>query len=66
MPALVYALQILNMLPTLIATGSSVMGLINKGTAALQNMIAEGRNPTPEEWATLDSMRDALHNEVQK
>lgn len=65
MPALSYALQILNMLPGLIATGQSVMGLINAGTVAMQNMIVEKRDPTPEEWAALDAMRDALHKQVQ-
>jgi hypothetical protein len=63
--ALQYVLQLLNLLPSLIATGQSVMATVNQGTTALQNMIAEKRDPTAEEWAALDKMRDALHQQVQ-
>jgi hypothetical protein len=60
-----YCLQILNTLPGLIAAGQSAMGLINAGTVAIQNMVAENRNPTPEEWAALDAIRDGLHKQIQ-
>ena len=65
MQAIAYALQLLNMLPQLIGSGQSIMGLINSGTSALQNMTAEKRDPTTEEWATLDAVRDSLHKQVQ-
>ena len=65
MPAIAYAIQLLGLLPQLIGAGQGVMNLINQGQAALSNMIAEKRDPTPEEWAALDAMRDALHRQVQ-
>lgn len=63
--AAAYALQLLTMLPQLIGAGQSVMTLINQGQAALANMIAEKRGPSVEEWAALNAVRDALHQQVQ-
>ncbi len=63
---LMYMLQVLNAIPALIASGESVMGLVNKTTVAIQNMQAENRNPTDEEWADLhkeiDTLRAQLHS----
>lgn len=68
MPAAViaqYAIQLLGLMPSLIAAGQSVMTLVNQGTASLQNMIAENRPPNDAEWAALDAIRDAAHAQVQ-
>jgi hypothetical protein len=65
MPALAYAIQLLSMLPSLIGAGQGVMSLITQGQTALANMVAEKRDPTAEEWAALDAMRDTLHKAVQ-
>lgn len=68
MPAAViaqYAIQLLGLMPSLIAAGQSVMTLVNQGTSALQNMIAENREPSDAEWAALDALRDAAHKAVQ-
>jgi len=53
------------MMPMLIGAGQSVMQLVTNGQTALSNMQAENRGPTPEEWAALDAMRDALHARIQ-
>jgi hypothetical protein len=63
--AISYAIQLLGMMPGLIAAGQSVMGLVTQGQTALSKMQAEKRDPSPEEWAALDQMRDALHAQVQ-
>jgi hypothetical protein len=63
--ALLYAIQILNAIPQLIAAGQSVMTVVNQGTVAIQNMIAEKRDPSPAEWdqlnATINALRAQLH-----
>lgn len=62
-----YALQLLQSLPGLIATGQNVMSIINQGTIALQNMVAEKRNPTDAEWDALNAvtadLRKQLHSD---
>lgn len=65
MGAAAYALQLLSMMPSVIAAGQSLMTIINQGQTALSNMIAEKRDPTPEEWAALNVIRDANHAAVQ-
>ncbi len=61
---LMYALQALNAIPTLIATGQNVMGMVNRTTVAMQNMQAENRNPTDQEWADLHKDIDAMRNQL--
>lgn len=66
-PAVIlYALQVLQAIPSLIATGQSVMALVNQSSTAMQNMLAEKRNPTDPEWAALDAtindLRKQLHS----
>jgi hypothetical protein len=58
--ALLYAMQILQQIPQLIAAGVDVMSTVNQGTSALQLMLAEKRDPTADEWAQLDARIDAL------
>jgi len=61
-----YALQFLNAVPQLIAAGQNVMNLVNHATTALQNMQAENRGPTAEEWAALDAQTDALRAKLHE
>ena len=35
-------------------------------TASVRVMVKEGRDPTPAEWATLDVLRDAIHQKIQE
>ena len=35
-------------------------------TAAVKKMAEEGRDPTPEEWARLDTLRDTIHRQIQE
>ena len=63
--ALMYAMQVLQALPTLIATGQSVVTLVEQTNQRLAAMQAENRNPTPQEWAdpnaTIAALRTELH-----
>lgn len=63
---LMYALQVLQSLPTLLAAGQSVTTLVHQANDALAKMQAEKRDPTPEEWdalnSTISGLRDQLHN----
>lgn len=61
---LMYALQFAQALPSLIATGQSVMGLVNHASSAMQTMLAENRGPTAQEWAALDAQTDALRAQL--
>lgn len=56
----------------LIALGIQIATLAAKSVPAaieakeaIDTMLAEGREPTPEEWAKLNAVTDALHAEVQ-
>ena len=35
-------------------------------TSAVQVMVYENRDPTPAEWARLDTLRDTLHRSIQE
>ena len=35
-------------------------------TRAVQIMVSENRDPTPEEWARLDTLRDTIHRQIQE
>lgn len=59
-----YALQLLQLLPTAIAAGANVMNIINQGQAALQSMIAEKRNPSDAEWDALNAATKALRDQL--
>ena len=59
-----YALQLLQALPGLIATGLNVMSIINQGTTALQNMVAEKRNPSEAEWDALNAVTAELRKQL--
>lgn len=60
MTALAYALQFLTALPQLIQMTQQVKELVEDTKASLEKMQAEGRNPTPDEWALLNTRIDAL------
>jgi len=64
MSALVYATQLLGALPALLEVGANVMGLITTGSARLQQMASEGRDPTAEEWDELNARIAALRGEL--
>ncbi len=52
--ALAYILQVLQLAPQMLGVISSIT-----------NMMATGRDPTPEDQAALDKLRDELHKQVQ-
>lgn len=64
MQALLYATQLLGMLPALIASGKSVVDLVESGNAALKAMADEKRDPTPAEWDALNAKIKALQDEL--
>lgn len=65
-PRLLFAMQLLNSLPTLIAAGVEIKGIVDNANAKLADMAKSGRNPTAEEWAELNGnimgLRDQLHS----
>lgn len=62
---LVYALQVLNTLPSLIAAGQNVVGLIQHANAAIEKMQIEKRDPSPAEWGALNQTIAALRAELR-
>jgi len=58
--AIGYAIQLLTQLPMLIMAGQEVIGLITKGTQALEDMQATGRDPSDAEWKELNDSIAAL------
>lgn len=64
--ALTYAVQILSILPQLLAAGKDVAALVQSGNAALKQMADEGREPTTQEWDALNAQIDALRAELHE
>lgn len=64
MQALLYATQLLTMLPSLLAAGKNVVELVETGNAALKAMADENREPTPDEWDALNARIKALQKEL--
>lgn len=62
---LMYAMQALEAIPSLIAAGQSVVGLVNQTSQAVKKMQAENRDPTADEWAAqakvISDLRAILH-----
>ena len=65
MPAIAYAIQLLNTIIPLIPVASSLFTQVQQQRNLLEQMAAEKRDPTPEEWAALDAIRDSLHAKIQ-
>lgn len=63
---LMYTLQALEAIPSLIAAGQNVVALVNQTSAAVKKMQAENRDPTAEEWAAqatiISALRAILHS----
>lgn len=61
----IFALQILNQIIPLIATGSALFTQVQTSRNTLEKMIAEKRDPTPEEWAGLNGQISNLRTQLQ-
>lgn len=53
--AIDFAISLLSKLPSLIQAGVDIMAVVNQGREQLQDMQAQNRGPTAEEWETLDA-----------
>jgi hypothetical protein len=58
------AIAVLEALPTLVTASTEVLDWIRRTAADLKTMQAEGRDPTPEEWAALHARIGALRGEL--
>ena len=58
----VFAAALMEWLPMLISGGRGAIALFEFGASAIDKMKDENRDPTPEEWATLNQMTDDLRN----
>jgi hypothetical protein len=62
---LYFASTVLTTLPSLIAAGAQVGGLIQTTNDSIARMQAENRGPTPQEWDAINGMiselRASLH-----
>ena len=65
-PRLQLALQLLQAIPALLEAGHDITALVNDTTAKLEDMAATGRNPTDEEWNTLNATIAGLRGELHK
>lgn len=62
--ALLYATQILGLLPALMSAGKDIATFIANSNAALKAMQAEDRDPTPAEWDQLNEHIRMLQAEL--
>ena len=60
-----FALQILNQILALVPMGAALYTQFATQRGALEQMIAAGRNPTPEEWSSLQSQLQAASAQLQ-
>jgi hypothetical protein len=60
MTALTFAMQVLNLLPSLIEAGVDVYDLVNKTNASLKQMQDEKRDPNDAEWDALNQAIEEL------
>lgn len=65
-PRLQLALQLLQAIPALLEAGHDITNLVNDTTTKLEDMAATGRNPTDEEWNTLNATIAGLRGELHK
>lgn len=59
-----FAIQILTQLLGLVPIATQAWQMIQDQRNALEKMRAEGRDPTPEEWAALDATTDNLRKQL--
>lgn len=59
-----FAMQAFNQLPGLIQAGVNVVSLVTDTRDKLQQMNAENRAPTEQEWAQLDSQVKSLQQQL--
>lgn len=64
MQTILFAIQLLEALPPLLAAGKDVSVLISQGAANIKRMQAEGRDPTEAEWGELHDTVAALRAEL--
>lgn len=61
---LAFAMEALTALPGLITAGKDIMGLVQSTNSVLSTAQAEKRDPTDQEWATLNNTIAALRKEL--
>lgn len=61
---LIYALQVLNILPQLLQAGKDIGGILETANTALKAMQENGRDPSAEEWAALNAQIDMLRKDL--
>ena len=63
---LVLLVQGLDLLVLGIEMAPQIRAAFQDMTAAVRTMVEEDRDPTPAEWATLDTLRDTIHLKIQE
>ena len=66
MSALLLLLKALDLLVLGIEMAPAIREAFSDVTAAVKAMTEEGRDPTPAEWARLDTLRDTIHRQIQE
>lgn len=64
MPVLALATTVLELLPSLITAGVDVLSLIQNTSSVIKTAQSEGRDPTDDEWSTLDTQISALRAQL--
>lgn len=64
MGALAIAIQLLDLLPSVITASEAVISAITSTSTALKQMQAENRDPTDAEWSAVNAAIIALQNEI--
>lgn len=58
-------LEIISLVLFLADAANKGITVAQEGKAKLEEIIAEGRDPTPAEWAEVRNVTEKLHREIQ-
>lgn len=64
--ALQYALALLDAIPRLLQAGADITSLITEHRTKIDQMVKEERDPTEEEWDSLNTEIETLRNRLHK
>jgi hypothetical protein len=64
--ALAFAAQLLELIQLLSSAGQAVTEVATWGSQQVQMLIDEGRDPTADEWATLNARIKSLREQIHR
>jgi HAMP domain-containing protein len=61
-----FALMLMDLIPRMLAGSAKAIAYFNEGKTALETMVKERRDPTPDEWAALQKSINEMTDELER